>query len=149
MPFGEEFAEALHRRGVVDFAPDENEWDGLGGPQRNEAELGIGGADEFGDDADSGPGFDPKDMPHVFDRFYRADRARGLPGSGLGLAIVRQTAEAHGGYAHAANDPRGGARLEVSFGRPWPATEKIRKSLAESSPLARAAQSRAPDEKGT
>ena len=98
---------------------------------------------------DSGPGFDPKDTPHVFDRFYRADRARGLPGSGLGLAIVRQTAEAHGGFARAANDPRGGARLEVSFGRPWPATEKIRESLAESSPLARAAQSRAPDEEGT
>ena len=65
---------------------------------------------------DSGPGFDPKDLPHVFDRFYRADKARGLPGSGLGLAIVRQTAEAHGGYARAANDPEGGARLEVSFG---------------------------------
>jgi two-component system sensor histidine kinase MprB len=65
---------------------------------------------------DSGPGFDPKDLPHVFDRFYRAEKARGLPGSGLGLAIVRQTAEAHGGYARAANDPKGGARLEVSFG---------------------------------
>jgi two-component system, OmpR family, sensor histidine kinase MprB len=69
---------------------------------------------------DSGPGFDPKDLPHVFDRFYRAEKARGLPGSGLGLAIVRQTAEAHGGHARAANDPEGGARLEVSFGRPAP-----------------------------
>ena len=66
---------------------------------------------------DSGPGFDPKDLPHVFDRFYRAEKARGLPGSGLGLAIVRQTAEAHGGYVRAANDPEGGARLDVSFGR--------------------------------
>lgn len=65
---------------------------------------------------DHGPGFDAKDLPHVFDRFYRADKARGLLGSGLGLAIVRQTAEAHGGYARAANDPGGGARLEVSFG---------------------------------
>jgi two-component system sensor histidine kinase MprB len=69
---------------------------------------------------DSGPGFDPKDLPHVFDRFYRAEKARGLPGSGLGLAIVRQTAEAHGGFARATNDPGGGAKLEVSFGRAAP-----------------------------
>ena len=61
-----------------------------------------------------------KDLPHVFDRFYRADNARGLPGSGLGLAIVRQTAEAHGGFVRAENDPRGGARLEVSFGSAAP-----------------------------
>ena len=46
---------------------------------------------------DHGPGFDEADLPHVFDRFYRADSARGMPGSGLGLAIVRQAAEAHGG----------------------------------------------------
>jgi two-component system, OmpR family, sensor histidine kinase MprB len=69
---------------------------------------------------DSGPGFDPADLPHVFDRFYRAEKSRGLPGSGLGLAIVRQTAEAHGGYARAANDLRGGARLDVFFGNPVP-----------------------------
>ena len=43
------------------------------------------------------PGFDEDDLPHVFDRFYRAESARGMPGSGLGLAIVRQAAEAHGG----------------------------------------------------
>ena len=47
---------------------------------------------------DHGPGFDEADLPHVFDRFYRADSARGMPGSGLGLAIVRQAAEAHGGW---------------------------------------------------
>ena len=67
---------------------------------------------------DHGPGFGPEDLPHVFDRFYRADRARGLPGSGLGLAIVRQAAEAHGGSAVAANDPGGGACLRVTFGPP-------------------------------
>jgi two-component system, OmpR family, sensor histidine kinase MprB len=65
---------------------------------------------------DHGPGFDERDLPHVFDRFYRADRARRLPGSGLGLAIVRQAAEACGGYAEAANAPGGGALLRVSFG---------------------------------
>jgi two-component system, OmpR family, sensor histidine kinase MprB len=67
---------------------------------------------------DRGPGFDTEDLPHVFDRFYRADKARTLPGSGLGLAIVRNIADAHGGYARAANDAEGGARLEISFGSP-------------------------------
>ena len=57
-----------------------------------------------------------EDLPHVFDRFYRADRARGKPGSGLGLAIVRQAAEAHGGSVEAANAPGGGALLRLSFG---------------------------------
>jgi two-component system sensor histidine kinase MprB len=65
---------------------------------------------------DRGPGFGEEDLPRVFERFYRSERARKLPGSGLGLAIVRQAAEAHGGYAMAANADGGGARLEVSFG---------------------------------
>ena len=60
---------------------------------------------------DHGPGIAAEDLPRVFDRFYRSPEARGWPGSGLGLAIVRQTAEAHGGSVHAANDPDGGARL--------------------------------------
>jgi two-component system sensor histidine kinase MprB len=67
---------------------------------------------------DHGPGFEEADLPFVFDRFYRADRARKLPGSGLGLAIVRQAAEACGGYAEAENAPGGGALLRVSFGLP-------------------------------
>ncbi len=46
---------------------------------------------------DHGPGIDEADLPYVFDRFYRASSARGMPGSGLGLAIVRQVAESHGG----------------------------------------------------
>jgi two-component system, OmpR family, sensor histidine kinase MprB len=48
---------------------------------------------------DHGPGIDPGDAPHVFDRFYRSVAARGLPGSGLGLSIVRQAAELHDGRA--------------------------------------------------
>jgi two-component system sensor histidine kinase MprB len=62
---------------------------------------------------DHGPGFDPSDLPHVFDRFYRARSARSLPGSGLGLAIVRQVAEAHGGAVVAENAGGGGARLRL------------------------------------
>jgi two-component system, OmpR family, sensor histidine kinase MprB len=65
---------------------------------------------------DHGPGFSERDLPHVFDRFYRADDARRMPGSGLGLAIVKQAAEAHGGFVKAANAPDGGALVTVSFG---------------------------------
>ncbi|MDO8188248.1 HAMP domain-containing sensor histidine kinase [Conexibacter sp. JD483] len=64
---------------------------------------------------DRGPGFAQEDLPHVFDRFYRARRARGLPGSGLGLAIVRQVAEAHGGSVRAETAAGGGARLVLSL----------------------------------
>lgn len=74
---------------------------------------------------DHGPGFDEVDLPFVFDRFYRADRARKLPGSGLGLAIVRQAAEACGGYAEAQNAPGGGALLRVSFGTPVPFSSPV------------------------
>jgi two-component system sensor histidine kinase MprB len=58
---------------------------------------------------DHGPGIGPNDLPHVFERFYRSDAARGTPGSGLGLAIVRQVAETNGGTVEAANAPNGGA----------------------------------------
>lgn len=67
---------------------------------------------------DHGPGFAEADLPFVFDRFYRAESARGLPGSGLGLAIVRQAAEFCGGTVEAQNAPGGGALLRVTFGQP-------------------------------
>lgn len=62
---------------------------------------------------DRGRGIDPADLPFVFDRFYRAASARGMPGSGLGLAIVRQVAEAHGGTVTAENAEDGGALLRL------------------------------------
>ncbi|HEY3209854.1 MAG TPA: HAMP domain-containing sensor histidine kinase [Actinomycetota bacterium] len=62
---------------------------------------------------DHGPGIDEADLPFVFDRFYRAAAARGLPGSGLGLAIVRQVAEHHGGTVTAERAEGGGARFRL------------------------------------
>jgi two-component system sensor histidine kinase MprB len=67
---------------------------------------------------DHGPGFDEHDLPHVFERFYRSERARMLPGSGLGLAIVQQAAQAHHGYVKAENAAGGGACVRVNFGVP-------------------------------
>jgi two-component system, OmpR family, sensor histidine kinase MprB len=65
---------------------------------------------------DHGPGFREEDLPHVFERFYRAPAARGMSGSGLGLAIVQQAAEAHGGFVEASNAPGGGALMRAGFG---------------------------------
>ena len=62
---------------------------------------------------DHGPGIADEDLPYVFDRFYRARAARGMPGSGLGLAIVRQVAEAHGGDVVAENVEGGGTRMTL------------------------------------
>jgi two-component system sensor histidine kinase MprB len=64
---------------------------------------------------DHGPGIEDDDLPHVFDRFYRARGARALPGSGLGLAIVKQVAETHGGSVLAESAPGGGARLRLAL----------------------------------
>ena len=61
---------------------------------------------------DAGPGIRPEDLPHVFDRFYRAAGAPG-GGTGLGLAIAAWIVERHGGRIAAANRDGGGARFTV------------------------------------
>lgn len=63
--------------------------------------------------SDSGPGFPPDFIAHAFERFTRADEARGRGGTGLGLAIVQTIAAAHGGRAAARNRPEGGADVWI------------------------------------
>ena len=64
---------------------------------------------------DHGRGIDEADLALVFDRFYRAPAARGMPGSGLGLAIVKQVAEQHGGSVSAEAPEGGGALLRLTL----------------------------------
>jgi two-component system sensor histidine kinase MprB len=64
---------------------------------------------------DHGPGMDPRDVPRVFDRFWRAAAARALPGSGLGLSIVKQVAEAHGATVSAESPEGGGTLMRFRF----------------------------------
>jgi two-component system, OmpR family, sensor histidine kinase MtrB len=65
---------------------------------------------------DSGPGIRPASLPHIFDRFYKADAARTRSaGSGLGLAITRENVKLHGGTIRAGNLPEGGAVFTVEI----------------------------------
>jgi len=64
---------------------------------------------------DEGPGIADADLPHVFERFYRSDKARNTPGTGLGLSIVAHTVATHGGTVTAENGPGGGALFTVKL----------------------------------
>ncbi|MGA3172047.1 MAG: ATP-binding protein [Chthoniobacteraceae bacterium] len=71
---------------------------------------------------DSGPGIPPEALPHVFERFFRADsvRTHSVNGTGLGLSIVRSICLAHGGTVEAATLPVGGCRITVCLPLPPP-----------------------------
>ncbi len=69
---------------------------------------------------DTGPGIPPEHLPHIFERFYKAEAARSantMSGSGLGLSIVQAIVERHGGTVTAANAPGGGACFEIRIPR--------------------------------
>lgn len=67
--------------------------------------------------SDTGPGVSEKALPHLFERFYRADevRSREIGGAGLGLSIVQSICAAHGGSVSAANTPPSGCRFTVEL----------------------------------
>ncbi|HYX76416.1 MAG TPA: ATP-binding protein [Gaiellaceae bacterium] len=64
---------------------------------------------------DDGVGVDPLDLPRLFERFYRADRARASRGSGLGLSIVKHVVEAAGGEVEALGAPTEGLEIRCVF----------------------------------
>ena len=80
-------------------------------------ELRLSSADGFAvtEIRDTGIGIAPEDVPHIFDRFYRADRARSREtgGTGLGLAIGRWIAGAHGGEIRVQSEPSKGSSFQV------------------------------------
>jgi signal transduction histidine kinase len=62
---------------------------------------------------DTGIGIDPVDLPHIFERFYRADRARSRQGTGLGLSIAQTLVEQLGGYISAESIPGKGSTFSI------------------------------------
>jgi two-component system, OmpR family, sensor histidine kinase MprB len=102
-------------RAVANLLDNAAKWSPPGG------EIEVGVRDGQVTVRDHGPGIEAEDLPYVFDRFYRARSARGLPGSGLGLAIVRQVAHAHGGDVIAERAEGGGTRMRLRLnGGPQP-----------------------------
>ena len=69
--------------------------------------------------ADNGPGIPEADIPRIFERFYRVDKARSRAagGTGLGLSIVSDTVCKRGGTVEVANRPEGGAVFTARW--PW------------------------------
>jgi two-component system sensor histidine kinase MtrB len=87
--------------------------------------TGTDGAHGYIDVADGGPGIPPEHLPHVFERFYKADSARAGVGSGLGLAIALENARLLGGNISVSSDVASGSvfRLTLPLGPPADVSE--------------------------
>jgi signal transduction histidine kinase len=105
-----------------------------GGTARPRVRLDAGRRQDSASDwawlrvSDNGPGIAPEDLPHLFERFFRADTARSADvGSGLGLAIAQQIAQVHGGRisAHSSGVVGEGACFEITL----PLAESVDPSL--------------------
>jgi len=64
---------------------------------------------------DTGIGISPKDLPHIFERFYRCDQSRSQTGIGLGLSLARAIARAHGGDITTTSSPNQGSTFTVTL----------------------------------
>jgi two-component system phosphate regulon sensor histidine kinase PhoR len=67
---------------------------------------------------DTGSGIAPEDLPHIFERFYKVDRARSSGGTGLGLAIAKHLVERHGGTIWAESQLDQGTTVTFTLPRP-------------------------------
>ena len=86
--------------------------------------VGEDGIGAFVEVSDRGRGIAPDDLPHLFDRFYKADRARTGPGSGLGLAIALENARLLGGDIDVWSELGSGTRFTLRL----PVTEPLQGS---------------------
>ncbi len=103
---------ALLERAVLNVLDNAAKWSPPGGTVRIQLQRGdIWTLDVL----DQGPGIAPDDLPHVFERFYRAEAARSLPGSGLGLAIVQRVVAGHGGTVTVTSPPGGGTLVHIEL----------------------------------
>ena len=75
--------------------------------------VGRDGEHAFVEVADQGPGIPPEHVPHLFERFYKADPSRSGPGSGLGLAIAHENARLLGGTIEVWSEPGKGTRFTL------------------------------------
>lgn len=95
-----------------------------GGEIRIEARRGLRASEADITVLDNGSGLLPEDLPHLFERFYKNDKARNSSsgGSGLGLAIAREIVETHGGSIEARIRPEGGSAFIITL----PTTERTK-----------------------
>jgi heavy metal sensor kinase len=94
---------------------------------RVEIELGIDGEQAVVSIRDNGIGIPPQHLPHIFDRFYRIDKARNREdgGTGLGLAITKAIVEAHDGRISVASTPGHGSAFTVYLPLQGPAEKGV------------------------
>jgi two-component system sensor histidine kinase MprB len=99
-------------RAVLNVLDNATKWSPPGGIVKVTLERGTHWVLEV---KDQGPGIPAEDLPHVFERFYRAASARSMPGSGLGLAIVHQVINEHGGTVAISSPPGGGTLVRIEL----------------------------------
>jgi two-component system sensor histidine kinase BaeS len=78
------------------------------GPRQARATLSV---------SDTGMGIQPDELPHIFERFYRGQRAAGITGSGIGLAVVAELVRAHDGRLDVTSTPGQGTKITVILPR--------------------------------